>query len=52
MVAAITDMIRSRGVVIHLICFDKIAAKRMAKLAEKNGGEVVVQPSWGENPNE
>ena len=52
LVAAITDMNRSRGVVIHLICFDKIAAKRLKYLAKSNGGEVVVQPSWGENPNE
>jgi hypothetical protein len=52
LVAAITDMNRSRGVVIHLICFDEAAARNLAGLATQNGGKVVIQPSWGQNPNE
>ncbi|HEX5137887.1 MAG TPA: HEAT repeat domain-containing protein [Planctomycetota bacterium] len=39
----ITEMNRSKGVVIHVITFDKEEGKKLAPLAERNGGQCVVR---------
>jgi len=43
LIREITELNRSRGVVIHLITFDKIAARRLGPLATNNGGQVVLR---------
>lgn len=45
----ITEMNRSKGVVIHVITFDKEEAKKLAPLAERNGGQCVVR-GWSGEP--
>jgi len=42
-VEAITELNASRGIVIHLVCFDKMAGERLRGLAEKNGGKYVLR---------
>ena len=42
-VDAINAINRTRGIVIHVICFDKQAAKRLRPLAEESGGQLVVR---------
>jgi hypothetical protein len=46
----ITELNRSKGVVIHVITFDKEEAKKLAPLAERNGGQCVVRGWTGEAP--
>jgi hypothetical protein len=43
LVAAATEMNRSRGVVIHVITFDRNAAGRLRPLAEQNGGKCILR---------
>jgi hypothetical protein len=43
LIRAITEMNRSRGTVIHVICFDKVTGRRLRPLAEQNGGQLVVR---------
>ncbi|MHC4133932.1 MAG: HEAT repeat domain-containing protein [Planctomycetota bacterium] len=43
LIRAITEMNRSRGTIIHVICFDKVTGRRLRPLAEQNGGELVVR---------
>jgi HEAT repeat protein len=43
LIRAITEMNRSRGTVIHVICFDKVTGNRLRPLAEQNGGQLVVR---------
>lgn len=40
---AITELNASRGIVIHVICFDKMAGERLRPLAERNGGRYVLR---------
>jgi hypothetical protein len=47
----ITELNRSKGVVIHVITFDKEEAKKLAPLAERNGGQCVVRGWTGEPGN-
>ncbi|MEE8107212.1 MAG: HEAT repeat domain-containing protein [Planctomycetota bacterium] len=49
LVRAITDMNRARGVTIHLVCFDKIAARQLSGIATNNGGQVVIVPDYGQD---
>jgi len=42
-VAAINEINRSRGIVIHVICFDKEALRRLKPLAEQSGGQAVLR---------
>ena len=43
LVDAINEINRTRGIVIHVICFDKEALKRMRPLADESGGQIVVR---------
>jgi HEAT repeat protein len=43
LIATITEMNRTRGVVIHVITFDKQAGIKLRPLAEGNGGQLVVR---------
>jgi HEAT repeat protein len=43
MIDAVTEMNRTRGLVIHLVMFDPIAAERLSGLARRNGGQCVVR---------
>lgn len=43
LIDAITELNRTRGVVIHVITFDRIAAQRLKPLAERNGGQCVLR---------
>jgi HEAT repeat protein len=43
LIRAITEMNRTRGVIIHVITFDKISGRRLRKLAEQNGGQLVIR---------
>ena len=43
LIAAITDINRSRGVTIHVIVFDKQEEVKLGPLAYKNGGQCVVR---------
>jgi hypothetical protein len=40
---AITELNKSRGIAIHVICFDKMAGERLRGLAERNGGKYVLR---------
>jgi len=42
-VTAINELNRTRGIVIHVICFDREAMKRLRPLAEKSGGQIVIR---------
>jgi HEAT repeat protein len=42
---AITDINRTRGVIIHVIVFDKQEAKELGPLATRNGGQCVIR-AW------
>jgi len=42
-VAAINELNRTRGIVIHVICFDKEALRRLKPLAEQSGGQAVLR---------
>jgi len=42
-VAAINEINRTRGIVIHVICFDKEALKRLKGLADQSGGQAVLR---------
>ncbi len=44
----ITEMNRGKGVIIHVITFDKEEAKKLGPLAERNGGQCVVRGWTGE----
>jgi len=44
----ITEMNRGKGVIIHVITFDKEEGKKLAPLAERNGGQCVVRGWTGE----
>jgi hypothetical protein len=46
LIRAITEMNKTRGVIIHVITFDKISGRRLRKLAENNGGTLLVVPHW------
>ena len=39
----VTEMNRGRGVIIHVICFDKMSGERLRPLATRNGGKLVVR---------
>jgi HEAT repeat protein len=43
MIDAVTEMNRTRGIAIHLVMFDDIAAERLRGLATRNGGQCVVR---------
>ncbi|MFQ5843800.1 MAG: hypothetical protein ACE5JG_02310, partial [Planctomycetota bacterium] len=43
LIDAITELNRTRGVVIHVICFDKETGQQMARLATRNGGKYVLR---------
>ncbi len=43
LIATITEMNRTRGVVIHVITFDKQAGIKLRPLAEDNGGQCIVR---------
>jgi HEAT repeat protein len=43
LVEAINDINRTRGIVIHVICFDKEALRRLKPLAEQSGGQAVLR---------
>ena len=43
LVIAINEVNRTRGIVIHLICFDKDAINRLKPLAEQSGGQAVLR---------
>jgi len=43
LIDAITEMNKSRGVVIHVVVFDKQEAKKLGPLATRNGGQCVVR---------
>jgi len=45
LVDAITDLNRSRGVIIHVIVFDKQEGKKLTELATRNGGQCVIR-AW------
>jgi HEAT repeat protein len=45
LVDAITDLNRTRGVIIHVIVFDKQQGKQLARLATRNGGQCVIR-AW------
>jgi len=40
---AITELNRSRGIVIHVICFDRVDGDRLRPLADRNGGKYVLR---------
>ena len=42
-VEAINEINRTRGIVIHVICFDKEALRRLKPLAEQSGGQAVLR---------
>jgi len=44
-VAAVLDLNRTRGAVIHVIVFDKDAARKLRPLADRTGGKCVVRGS-------
>ncbi|MHC4548683.1 MAG: HEAT repeat domain-containing protein [Planctomycetota bacterium] len=48
LVDAITDLNRTRGVIIHVVAFDKEEGKKLAKLATRNGGQCVIRGWTGE----
>jgi HEAT repeat protein len=48
LIDAITELNRSKGVVIHVITFDKEEGRKLAPLAERNGGQCVVRGWTGE----
>ncbi|MCZ6574386.1 MAG: HEAT repeat domain-containing protein [Planctomycetota bacterium] len=43
LIAALTELNRTRGIVIHVICFDKETGKQMSRLATLNGGKYVLR---------
>ncbi|MHC4452956.1 MAG: vWA domain-containing protein, partial [Planctomycetota bacterium] len=43
LVAFFTELNRTRGIIVHVITFDKDAAKKLRPLAEKNGGKCVIR---------
>ncbi len=43
LIRAITDLNKTRGVVVHVICFDRMAGERLRPLAELNGGKYVLR---------
>ncbi|MHC4952929.1 MAG: HEAT repeat domain-containing protein [Planctomycetota bacterium] len=43
LVIAINEVNRTRGIVIHIICFDKEAIRRLKPLAEQSGGQAVLR---------
>ncbi|MHC4409361.1 MAG: HEAT repeat domain-containing protein, partial [Planctomycetota bacterium] len=43
LVAAINEVNRTRGIVIHVICFDKEALRRLKPLADASGGQAVLR---------
>ncbi|MEW6746422.1 MAG: HEAT repeat domain-containing protein [Planctomycetota bacterium] len=43
LIETFSELNRTRGVVIHLILFEKEAAERLRPLAERNGGQCVVR---------
>jgi hypothetical protein len=45
LVDAITDLNRTRGVIIHVIVFGKEEAKKLMELATRNGGQAVIR-AW------
>ncbi len=45
LVDAITDLNRTRGVIIHVIVFGKDEAKKLGELAVRNGGQCVIR-AW------
>lgn len=45
---AITEMNRGKGVILHVITFDKEEGRKLAPLAERNGGQCVVRGWTGE----
>jgi HEAT repeat protein len=50
LVDAITELNRTKGVVIHVITFDKEEGKKLERLALRNGGQCVVRGWTGEVP--
>jgi peptide subunit release factor 1 (eRF1) len=45
LVDAITDLNRTRGVIIHVVVFDTQEAKKFMELATRNGGQCVIR-AW------
>lgn len=45
LVDAITDINRTRGVIIHVIVFDRQEGKKLTELATRNGGQCVIR-AW------
>jgi len=43
LVEAINEINRTRGIVIHVICFDKEALRRLKPLADQSGGQAVLR---------
>lgn len=43
LIRAVTDLNRTKGVVIHVICFDHVTGRRLKPLADQNGGKLVVR---------
>ena len=43
LIRAITETNKTRGVVIHVITFDKVSGRRLEPLAKQNGGQCVVR---------
>jgi len=50
LIPTITEMNRGLGVIIHVITFSKEEGKKLAPLAERNGGQCVVRGWTGEPP--
>jgi hypothetical protein len=50
LIDTITELNRSKGVVIHVITFDKQEGKKLERLAHLNGGQCVVRGWTGEAP--
>jgi HEAT repeat protein len=43
LIQVVTDMNKTRGAVIHVICFDRPTGRRLRPLAESNGGKLIVR---------
>src|SRR5262249_9223507 len=52
LIDAITEMNRTRGLVIHVVVFDHDVADRIRGLAEKNGGKCVIRGFEGQGKPE
>ncbi|MHC4940645.1 MAG: HEAT repeat domain-containing protein [Planctomycetota bacterium] len=49
LVIAVNEINRTRGIVIHVVCFDKEALRRLRPLAEASGGQAVLRGYAGKN---